>query len=373
MKKGANWLATIALGAFSCAFGLALLEIGLRQFTIFPIHGKWANRATHPELGYVLKSTLPDADVQGFRNPAGQQMQLAALGDSHTYGFNVYADESWPRVVQELTGAASYNFGMPSYGVSEYPYLIKYATDNGAKKIVIGLFLDNDLKTYCERIHERPFAKHLALEQGVSLAGCSAPSVRPPPADVATIYTRFALASMVRFYLLDGERGLQDAPLANAPEERPPISYSIGLGQTKFKLQWLERAADRLDRKLADVETATQALFGWLQWAQQYTGQAGAELTVALIPSKYLLAAELGHAPEAIVAAANFERARREELFEFCKTTSILCIDVLPELVAQAKTGVVLFHDTVDTHPNPAGYAAYAKAIAGKPQTSSEN
>jgi len=67
-----------------------IMEIGLRAFSKFPVHGR-KNRIGHPVLGYTFNpSKLADIDASGFRNPKDNVMaEIVAVGDSHTMGYNV--------------------------------------------------------------------------------------------------------------------------------------------------------------------------------------------------------------------------------------------------------------------------------------------
>jgi hypothetical protein len=82
----------------SLLFSLAILEIGLRSFTPYPI-SRVSNRVEHEKLGYVMDPNMSEIDENGFRNKELTSIDIVALGDSHTYGFNVSSDNSWPKLL----------------------------------------------------------------------------------------------------------------------------------------------------------------------------------------------------------------------------------------------------------------------------------
>ncbi|MBF0369882.1 MAG: hypothetical protein HQL52_10525 [Magnetococcales bacterium] len=158
-----------ALLLISLLFGLVVLEVGLRLFTPFPIHGEMANRARHTVLGYTLNPELPGVDRQGFRNPrVPSSYEIAAIGDSHTYGVNVASRESWPALLSRLSGQSVYNLGVSGYNVLQYHYLVQKALSDGAKTILIGLYPANDLIDTCHLLAKPHYQK---LSQRLRLLG----------------------------------------------------------------------------------------------------------------------------------------------------------------------------------------------------------
>jgi hypothetical protein len=122
----------------SCAIGLVLGEIMLRMFTVFPIHHPRANRQPHAVLGHVMDPALAEIDAAGFRNTdAGVHSDIVAIGDSHTYGFNVSSASSWPHLISRDTGLSVYNFGIGAYGILHYKYVFDLALARHPKTIVL--------------------------------------------------------------------------------------------------------------------------------------------------------------------------------------------------------------------------------------------
>ena len=136
-------LQSLFLLSVSLIASLILCEIGLRVLTPFPIN-KSSNKIQDDNLGYRMSSELADVDKWGFRNPSKTRRVLAAIGDSHTYGFNILSEESWPAVLQGSLGIPTYNFGVGSYGIYSYHALIRQSVAGKFKGAVIALYPPND-------------------------------------------------------------------------------------------------------------------------------------------------------------------------------------------------------------------------------------
>ncbi len=116
-------------------------EVALRLLTPYPIHGAMANRIEDAELGYRMDPALDGIDTRGFRNPDG--IDVVAIGDSHTYGYNVEPSASWPARLAELTGQSVYNLGIGGYGALHYLPLVEEALARQPRVIIVGLYLAN--------------------------------------------------------------------------------------------------------------------------------------------------------------------------------------------------------------------------------------
>jgi hypothetical protein len=168
-KAGLN----IALAIFSALVGLLLCEIGLRALTLFPIT-RTSNTVPHPELLYVLNPNLSDVDSHGFRNPKTSHpkkthFDIVAIGDSHTYGFNVESKDTWPFVLARRLHKTVYNLGIGSYGVYQYARLFELALELNPEIIIVGLYPANDLVAKCELLRLDYWKQRLRSVPGLQL------------------------------------------------------------------------------------------------------------------------------------------------------------------------------------------------------------
>jgi hypothetical protein len=189
----------------SIFISFAIGEILLRAFTVFPIHSAFANRKFHPSLGWVMDSAIPDIDCNGFRNACVMEHpDIVTIGDSHTYGYNVKREDSWPMQLAKKTGLEIYNMGMGGYGFQQYLYLLERAIAMKPCAIIIGCFPTNDLVDYIYFDYHRADAEaqsseHAAQKKSLwQLIRHAGENFTPP-----RLYANSAICSMLRYYFYD--------------------------------------------------------------------------------------------------------------------------------------------------------------------------
>lgn len=149
---------------------MIILEVGLRTFTIFPI-GK--TKVNHEILGWVMDSNMAEIDEHGFRNNTLSSIDIVALGDSHTYGFNVSSDNSWPKLLARKLDKTVYNFGVGGYGILQYQYLLDKSIELDPKVILLGLYLPNDLNDICRLVSTNQYWSSRAKEFNINSSLCN--------------------------------------------------------------------------------------------------------------------------------------------------------------------------------------------------------
>lgn len=377
-------LGKLGLLGVSLLLSVGLLEVGLRLFTVHPVHGS-SNRTQDDELGWVLGSDLADVDAHGFRNPDGarERVDIATLGDSHTYGQGVAAEDAWPRQLGLLAGARVYNFGVPGYGPVQYDALLADALELRPEHVVIGLYLPNDLHGVCHRRWARRFERR-ARELGVDAAGCWDRGRERLESDElaetgepAAWSERSALASLASFWLSDRrtaaivERARRDRE-AGGPGQlkvgRGGIVVSTDAVRTSFTRRRLRVLARNTDRSNPDIETGWRFLAAVLRDADRRCREAGVALSVLLVPSKELVLYE--HLLKAgIELPDTFTRIVTRELALVQETALLLDelgvphdspLEEMREVIGVDR----LYPQSVDGHPLAAGQHAYARVAA---------
>ena len=103
---------------------------------------------THRELEHVIVPGSGGHDEWGFRNPeVPEEVQIVAIGDSHTYGTSAPASESWPAWLGRLSNTTIYNMGVGGYGPPQYRYLLNVKAKLLKPYLVfIGFYFGNDLR-----------------------------------------------------------------------------------------------------------------------------------------------------------------------------------------------------------------------------------
>lgn len=151
--------------------GAALLvaEIGVRILTPFPINTT-SNMVPDQYLGYRVDPRHNEIDEAGFRNPGvPNEAQVVALDDSHTFGYNVTTDESWPRQLGQLTGTTVYNLGVGGYGILQYQQLLDRALKLRPKHLVVGLFVSNDIADVIKLNRENDYWRRWLGSRGITI------------------------------------------------------------------------------------------------------------------------------------------------------------------------------------------------------------
>lgn len=96
-------------------------------------------------LGVKGNPNWPDHDVRGFRNATAlEKASVVALGDSHTYGTNVAAEEAWPSVLARLQEKPVYNMGTPGNASSHAFDGRPVAMSLDPETIIFALYFGND-------------------------------------------------------------------------------------------------------------------------------------------------------------------------------------------------------------------------------------
>ncbi len=104
---------------------IVVFEFLLRLLTPFPLNDA-SNTIEDENLSYKMKVTFnKEIDKRGFRNIKGkyEDYDIAAIGDSHTYGWNNTPNNSWPNIIERETNKKVYNFGVGSFNIYQFFYL----------------------------------------------------------------------------------------------------------------------------------------------------------------------------------------------------------------------------------------------------------
>ncbi len=137
----------IILFLTSFIISIFLAEIMIRLSIGSPKEISERVRVVDKNFGYRVNSKIDGVDVYGFRNldSANLAYDIATIGDSHTWGYNVEMEETWSFLLQESKNLNVYNMGVGGNGIYSYHYLVKNELKKG-KKVILGLYLPNDFE-----------------------------------------------------------------------------------------------------------------------------------------------------------------------------------------------------------------------------------
>ena len=364
-KSLRNRLQELALLAVATAVALAVLEAGLRAFTVFPISAD-SNQLAHPELGYTLNPSLPDVDAAGFRNVSCElaNSPFVTIGDSHTYGNNVSVDENFPSRLAQLVDRCVYNFGVGSYGIFQYGVLLSDLARTHVESVVVALYPANDLRTNavtCRLTTNRRWQAFSATH-GVALPDCGEPT--PLPSYAPSLLERTATYQALDYFADDLAH--DNSALVN------PLTHFLLEGAPPVDKSSIRRHLRQTSLEHADVEANFSVSKAMFRAAQRELTDASIDLAVLIIPSKeravHAWAAQRAAPMEAEFAAiVASEIALTEAYAAFFAAEGIAHADALSDVLAAMDATLEAdqpFYRLNDGHPYAEGYAAYAKSAA---------
>lgn len=392
-----SYLLNTGLVVCSTILALAIAELALRIFTPFPIHSPVSNRTFDDKLVYRMDVNVSGVDSNGFRNDEGytdDRPQIAAIGDSHTYGVNVERASSWPGKLEAALGKRIYNFGIGSYNMLQYAETVAMAASQGARYILVALYGQNDIG-FCDAGRmpywlDGYFRDPTRRAQLMRYCDYSDDQLYASPKQVLSgrnpgrlrLSSKVALYSLVRyvldlaaprrdnlskaFFLPHAAKG-NDLKRCSEPDD---FTFEID-GYTDF----IPSQFRRLVKLQADTRKAWPFLKPLLQGLiirmKSDAKRAKADLLWVSVPTRLRVVhqslAQRGiEMPAWVHAAAKSETEFTEVIMELVRGQGISIQDATP-LVSQAygealEAGTV-FYPCKDTHPLGPGYAAYADAF----------
>ena len=368
------FIANLALLSAAILLSLGLGEVALRAFTPFPIHGGEANRVFDPDLGYRLSSRLAEIDSDGFRNSSGGgAWTVAAIGDSHTYGYHVTADQAWPKALGRLIDRDVYNFGMGSYGIFTYHALLRRAIDQRFDAVIVGLYYPNDFfpsSSHCSIDFSSPFWVQARQELALDPPKCDAPYVEPD----LLIWAKdnVATLSAMDYFLWDHIRTAiwHVLPASYRNEKEFCLSAQANMCIEKERVAFHAKATDLGDPRIASMLDNFRLMMGD---AASRAREAGVKLGILMIPSRERIVYEWRLRENVLQEEGEFEaKVRRQVVFEDVLKQQFRALEVpvesaLDELVAafdEAMAAGDVFFKPYGGHPFEPGYRAYTRAAA---------
>ncbi|MBK1671353.1 hypothetical protein CKO28_25460 [Rhodovibrio sodomensis] len=377
-------LLTLAVTLLVCA---GAGELMLRAVTPFPIG--FIKKEYDRETGYRLNDASADVDRHGFRNPAGtwDRAVLAAVGDSHTYGYNVPSKAAWPRRFNAGGGPVAYNFGVGSYNVYTYHPLVMRALRAG-KKVVVAVYPGNDFTSYFADRQRRAFKgaywQSQVGELDLELYDLSDAAFARDggPQDYGwgrwlkhQLKNRSATLSAFDYFVWNR---LKDA------EARAELGYRLfGWYAERFYtfdgiLPALKRQRIANRARISDVSTGAPALI-FRDYQRMLTRWAAAadpgQLGVLVVPSREHLYAywlrqeqKLNRVDPAFLRQTASQADLVAKLVRAARALDVPVYTAMPELTralgAALAEGRTLYPRADNHHPLADGYAAYAAAAA---------
>ncbi len=322
------------------------------------------------------KRALPNvfgADANGFRNTAiPASADVVTIGDSQTWGKNATREDDWPSQFAALTHHSVYNISVSGYGPAEYAQLLSPALTFHPRRVIVGLYLGNDLWDAYHEVYTTPAyaAARLANAPRAWYSDSTVATSAEITNSLAAYHSRWHFASDVavkfalgRLLLLrtSDDFTAADRQWALAHRDFGAV-YDVASTHTVLTPALRAMALDTANPRIAEGLRLTKQ---FIRDINARAAAAGARLTVAIIPSKESVYAPTGESPNAAhVHAVQLEDGVRESLAAFFRSERIDAVDALPALRKAAARGVPLYPSDADGHPLAGGYAVIAEVLS---------
>lgn len=360
-----SWYIQLTAIAITLVVSLVLGELGLRLLTDFPI-SELSNRSPDPLLGYRLDTSMNDVDQNGFRNSA-QNYEVAAIGDSHTYGNNATSEQSWPKQFQKLTGAKTYNFGVGSYGVASYHMLLVKTLKDQSKIAIVALYPENDFLpkwSFCDI----DFGREEWVEEETRLG------INLKPIASSCESGKFKKISWSKWFsqklaVVSAVQTLVIKPLSrNFSGKIDLLSFPNGLPMIARRNDVPPSNVGAKTPEVAQLVNAFRSMTA--DWKKKWPGRVG----ILLISSRERVYYQILQEDGLLLAAdAQFLETTRSEIEmqqiagKALADAGIETINTLPYLVAGQRKAMLeksSLYGIGDGHPLAPGYVIYAQAAA---------
>jgi hypothetical protein len=359
--------------AMSVGIGLLLCEFASRLIL---------NPADYLGVGMVADNVLgavasPSAkagfDAWGFRNrEVPDTAEIVAVGDSHTYGNTARMDESWPYVLERLTGRHVYNMGMGGYGPNQYFYLSKIkALSLRPRMIIWGLYMGDDFENAYSITYGLDYWANLrehAVEK-VNFDIWENPTGPSWHKEIRIWLSQHSVVYQLLFHTSLGGRVQGEVQIRNAAQLYPGEATSLIVPRDNILEAFRPKGMlSRLDQESPNVREGMRITFTLLQEMNEICRQNHAQFLVVVIPTKEMVFSDyLEHNSKLPLAdvldklVAN-ERLAREKMFKFLIDSSIAYVDPLPVLKSSVQHELYA-RTAADMHPSKNGYRVIAQAV----------
>ena len=323
-----------------------------------------------------MDSRFPEIDADGFRNDsAAGTFDIAALGDSQTYGYNVAASATWPRQLARKTGLSVYNFGIGGYGPLHYYFLMDKAIAKGSKYIALGLYLANDLNDVCRLLTTLDYWQGWAKERQIDISPCGAsptaahrPKQNGDPPELSflrkmkMLMKRTAIFSIFDYYVWD--------PLKYyfaRDDSEDGVLFKDGYNNTVISLAFMRRVAKQMDNNDDSIRFSRDLTKILLREMAEKAKSHNSEIFVIFIPSKESVLLKYLEEKNYDLPGEFYEVVKREKIWEqdfqqFFERIGVKTTTARPYVVKAVYDSGSVYPFRNDYHPLDVGYQAYAQA-----------
>ena len=388
-------LLNASLIVVSLIIGLVFIEAGLRlavrrnnpdaELSLIMKTGEFKD----PNLGFRIPPNAPGHDARGFRNPSAlTSADFVALGDSQTWGYNARREDSWPAVLQKLSGRSAYNMAIPGSGPVQYWALSGEALQLSPRVVIVGFYFGNDLGDAYSIVYTTGAHPELrnpdigstldrnTLNEEWTRFNADLDQFRRQTAPWRLGFTEWSMAHVAMARFLE-HRNLW--PRWDEQTEReyarvhPDIETAFDNGKVRTILKPALRLAllDQNEPRIREGLRLTEVVF---QRLEQSCAEHNSRLLIALIPTKEMVFARqvqrCGALGPAYTRLIENEKRDKEQLERAFDNEGISYLDLAPPLQSALDANSPIYLTGGDGHPDAVGYKVIAEAVWRKIQAS---
>lgn len=369
LKKTIGNLCIIFVSVF---VALLVCEIAAR-ITLNPVDYLSPKLISDDVLGIKLPPGSSGHDAWGFRNKEiVKTADIVAIGDSHTYGNTARMSESWPSVLENLTGKKTYNLGMGGYGPNQYAYLFESkALSLKPQTIICAIYMGDDFDNAFELTYGLDHWKYLRTPEF-------------PPLDTWDIWERdrnLSFNKKIRNWL--SSNSMIYRLTIHGVFQRAKGKYQIQHAATLYedtttlllKDKNIEEAfrprrlLDNLNQESPRVREGMRITKTILKNMNNVCIAQNISFIVVIIPtkesvfSKYILSNDQMPLHNILAPLIANETSARESLIDYFNKENIEYIDMLQPMQNAVTTERLYAYTAADMHPNNNGYRVIAETI----------
>ena len=376
---------------------LVLISFAVTCLTAEFFLRRFANGGTPADDPFLGKVMTPggDWDANGFRNPVAlPQSDIVAIGDSMTMGWNVASLDSWPQVLGKKTSTTAYSMALAGYGPVQYAYLTDQALRLKPEIVIYGFFFGNDIRESEYFTYKNDAWKELRAAHYVSDGRDFTISMKAVQraADAGVRPGEFlARVQEIREWLWENSRLYSRTAkatrtlrkkmgMAQASEEREKNITTFAKAHAEQAYAYDQTPGQRTllspSYRLVAVDLENPATKeGWritqdrLLAIKEKLDRAAVPFVLVFLPTKekiYLkyMARLNQRAPESFSNYEGKEERAIGTVADFCRKNHIRYTNVEAPMVEALVRGERLFDESLDGHPQVAGYRVIADHVA---------
>lgn len=351
-------------------FAALLIAEGAARLVFDPIDFLKPVTASDEVLRYRIEPGSGAHDNWGFRNKSvPDEVDIVAIGDSHTYGVSAQAKDSWPVQLSGLTGKSVYNMSLPGYGPAEYFLLMQdKALGLRPDMIIAGFYLGNDLKDTFNAVYTVPVWQELRspdIDSEISqdllpVKKNGSPGLTDWLSSNSVLYRLYS-SSFIGDSLRQRRRIARGERVVMLNEEQ----HGIKTGFTP------DRRLKGLDIQNLEVSEGLMLSLDLFNRMNRLARENGIEFLVVIIPTKETVYSGLLEGNKNLPATDELDRLITSEreinsaAVRYFRQNGIDFIEVLPALQSRSITEQI-YPSNFGGHTNKNGYRIIAETLSYK-------